>query len=296
MYSNTNLIKIYNNLTNRNIVTVDGFPYLSVDKSNTLLVKDILYHKSYTYDNRPVPDINTIKLWLKNEDSNKGKFQSASILKNCGRKSGAIIFSSGLWYKDFVSWIIPPPKNFTLIGCNRVLDEIKCKSFYMANNPYKDVCSFLPFKKAVNQNITGIFASRTYPDFINNFRGQKFFYVPPNNKHCRTHLLGDNAPVLEDFQTIIVSAIHFAAWAGFNPIVLCSCDNAFEENRPGSIDIGDGRHIYPQHLKTYALIKGCIFWLQKHGIQVYNSSAGIDIKGCSYKRIDQIISGIENNE
>jgi hypothetical protein len=139
------------------------------------------------------------------------------------------------------------------------------------------------------ENINTIILGGTYN------KNQKYFYVPPKNRHHAVTIHGSSFPAFEDFQTIIVSAIHFAAWAGFNPIVLCSCDNSFLDKRPGCIDIGDGRYIYPHHIRTYALIRGCIFWLKKHNIVVHNASAGLDIKGCPYTRIDKVMDLINRS-
>ena len=267
---------------------------MALDKNRSFLLRDILHPTDYPLDDRKLVEDEVANLWLRNESKNRRYLKSADRFANYGRGRIAIIFSDGLWWRDCIPWIFPHTRRISVIGCNKVLVAAPKLDIYMANSPYTDVLSYLPASGILPTQTLGLFATRIYPVFADRFVNKKYFYTPPKNKHHAVTIHGSSFPTFEDFQTILVSAIHFAAWSGFNPIVLCSCDNSFTEERPGSIDIGQGRYIYPHHLRTYALIRGCVFWLQKHNIKVYNASAGLDIDDCPYQRIDKIMKELDN--
>ena len=76
--------------------------------------------------------------------------------------------------------------------------------------------------------------------------------------------------------------------------MLFCCDEAFKDNRPGSIQMKNGLYQYPQQIMCQKIIDKQLFWLKKAGIKVADCSNGIEYENAEYIDKRNILSFFES--
>lgn len=245
-------------------------------------------------------DINNLyskekSIWLNNEFSNikKSKLDLPPI-----QHENIIICSDGYGWEEKQKILASVPYNLVkIIGTNQSLSkwnmvgskaELKrAMSFYVVNNPYKECVSYLPKKHNYYPDLVA--SLRTNSDFINQYKGEIFFYKPSDDLDYSSppNILGLR---LDDYRNPICAAISLSYKLGAKKILLFCCDDAFEDERPNSIKMENGLYQYPQHIMSQNIIDQQLYWLSKNDIKIFDHSCGIKYKNAEYIKQDDILS------
>lgn len=245
-------------------------------------------------------DINNLyqkekKLWLKNEFENlkKSKLDFPDLTYD-----NIIICSDGYKWLEKQKILGSISNNFAkILGTNGSLSKWKMvgekaeikrgMAFYIVNNPYSECLRYLPKNHNYYPNI--IASTRTYPEFIENYKNQVCFYKPSEDSDFSSSPSSVNF-YLDDYRNPICAAIS-AAWK-FNAkkILLFCCDDAFEDNRSGSIKLENGLYQYPQQIMSQNIIDKQLYWLKQHNVEIFDHSSGIKYDNATYINENDVVS------
>jgi hypothetical protein len=274
-------------------------------KKNEYVMTDGVWIRNLCNNAEPI-DINNLSkkelnLFLENETANlKTPGMRLDELERTSLDN-LIIFSDGYEWKEKQKILgsISNQKVKT-IGVNGSLAkwemvgekaEIKrTMTFYLANNPYADCVSYLPKKHRYYPNL--IASTKTNHDFIRQYKSEPFFYKTTNDLNY-SGIGGEGHMTLDDYRNPICAALSFAWKKGVKKIVLFCCDDAFKDERPGSVLMKNGLFQYPQQIMCQNIIDKQIFWLKKAGVEIVDCSSGIDYKNAEYIYSDAILSFFE---
>tara|TARA_Y100000034_G_scaffold3535_1_gene4281 strand:- start:7479 stop:8345 length:867 start_codon:yes stop_codon:yes gene_type:complete len=192
------------------------------------------------------------------------------LLTDEAMKAGAIIGINGAL------------KKWPLIGSR----EKKRGMVYLINNPYPEASSWLPMKHSYYPKC--IASTRTNPEFIRGYRGEVFTYVPTPERGFDSSTYSPKFKI-DDYRNPVCAALNIAHHMGAQRILLFCCDDAFEEDRPSSIDTGKDTRMYPQHLISQRLIDANLFWLKHKNpdIKIADYSRGGDYVNAEYINSEQ---------
>jgi len=213
-----------------------------------------------------------------------------------------IIFSDGYEWKEKQLILGSMPNDFVkTIGVNGSLAkwemvgekaEIKrTMTFYLANNPYPECVGYLPKRHKYYPNL--ITSTKTNPNFIKEYKSEPIFYKATNDLNYSGIGSGDGYMRLDDYRNPICAALSFAWKKRSRKIVLFCCDDAFKDERPGSVRMKNGLFQYPQQIMCQRIIDKQIFWLKKAGVEVRDCSSGIEYENAEYINQDGIFSFFE---
>jgi len=179
------------------------------------------------------------------------------------------------------------PQNVLVIGTNRSLAKWDVKNgramnYYLVNNPYQECMALLPSEHRYYPPC--IASIRTYPEFLDLYRGQKFVYAP-TPEETFSHRLSDVTCQLDEYRNPICAAISLAFRLRAARILLFCCDDSFPDERPGSEQLANGLWTYPQHRVPHSLIEGSLYWFahQPHKtVKIGHHSSGPEYKYVPY--------------
>lgn len=235
------------------------------------------------------------KIWLNNELNNLKK--SKSDLPPI-QYENVVICSDGYNWENKQEILGDLPYNLvkiigtngSLANWNMVGSNAKTKramSFYVANNPYEECCGYLPKKHNYYPNL--IASLRTNNNFVNNYKGEIFFYKPSDD-------LDYSSPpnilnlCLDDYRNPICAALSLCYKLGAKKILLFCCDDSFEDERPNAIRMENGLYQYPQQIMCQNIIDKQLYWLKNNEIKIFDHSSGINYENAEYINADQITS------
>lgn len=266
-------------------------------------LKNNEYVKTSNYDlwirnfcnlNASVIDINsTIKeseyfLLLKNEFQNNIRKIPWIDFEN-GNFTTAVVVSDGYKF-DKIHSSLEKPKNVCFFGINGSLKKWKNENYYLnyyvVNNPYEDCLKFLPINK--NNLPKCISSNRTYPEFLDSYRGIKYRYSPANEEAVSFNKSSDVYFQIDDYRNPVCASINLAYRFGCEKILLLCCDDSFEENKPGSVSVGDNLYAYPQQDTALEIIDCYLYWFMKDGRSVAYSSMSKKLKNAEYIKEEDI--------
>jgi hypothetical protein len=187
-----------------------------------------------------------------------------------------------------------PQKNVTIIGVNRSLAKWARHTrldWYLANNPYKECMSYLP---SFNYYPRCIVSSRVNPNFVMKYRsrlGVIYRYIPVSDEGFSSHYFQQPLYHVDDYRNPICAAISIAFRWGAQRVLLFCCDDAFEGERPGAVQLENSLWMYPQHRISQGLIDGSLYWLanQEIKVKIANHSSGPEYSNAPYITEDQIV-------
>lgn len=261
-------------------------------KNNLYALAEDIWVRDFTNPNAPSRDINDLateadnRLFLQNELVNR-KAKYIQVGDEDFFHPNVVIVSDGF---DFVSkqklLAGLDSKNITIIATNGALAKWKLISpnplqrkinFYVINNPYAESMAFLP--KAHRYFPRCIASSRTYPQFLERYRGDKLLYVPTPNERYSGPLQAHEYTV-DDYRSPICSAIGLAYRFGVQKLLLFCCDNSFADERPASVMLSNNLYCYPQHIISQKVVDANLFWLKE--VKIGDHSSGLKYESASY--------------
>lgn len=273
----------------------------NLNKNKYIITKENIWVRDLCSSSNNI-DINQlydkeINLWLDNEfvnsKKNKLEFPIGEV-----KYDNIIICSDGYGWKHKQRTIGRIPNSLVkIIGTNGSLknwemvgesaDLKRIMSFYVVNNPYKDCMSYLPNSHSYYPNI--ICSTRTYPKFIEKYRNDPYFYKPSEGLNYSSTFNFINF-TLDDYRNSICAAISFSWILGVKKLLLFCCDEAFEEERAGSVKMENGLYQYPQQIMSQNIIDKQLYWLKKNDVEIFDHSSGIKYENAEYIDEDDILS------
>lgn len=226
-----------------------------------------------------------MRLFAKNELAIKA-MNVANIDREFVRAPNVVIVSDGYKFDERKTLLKKLPRNVVVIGTNRSLvkwnPDLRM-DYFVVNNPYEECMSYFPNGNYIPKCIV---SCRTYPDFVKRYRalrGVVFKYVPTKDR--RYGGINDAVYYIDDYRNPICAAISLAYRWGARKLMLFCCDDVFEGERPGSIQIPNGLYMYPQHETAHGFIDASLYWLKRqefNQVQVVNASHGPEYKDAPY--------------
>ena len=269
------------------------------DKNKYILSKDKVWVRdlcSKTQGN----DMNNLcysenKLWLENEFSN---IKRTKLELPETKYENLIICSDGLNWKNKQKIIgLLPNSLVKIIGTNGSLakwdmvgDKAEIKrvmAYYVANNPYPECMSYLPKKHSYYPNIVS--SNRTYPDFLEKYGRQIYFYKPSNDRNYSgcPNLIN---LTLDDYRNPICAAISLSWKLGVKKLLLFCCDESFVDHRDSAMRMDNGFYQYPQQIMSQNIADKQLYWLKQNGVEIFDHSSGIKYENAEYIHEDDILS------
>lgn len=266
------------------------------NKNNYLLV-ETMWVRDFTKPLTPYIDINnTIAekdhfLFLQNEFNNTRE-RYAWIDTEPIYHPKILIISDGYDFQNKQKELETLPSDVITIGVHGSLVKWKLPkslNYYVVNNPYQECLNYLPRK---NQILPKCIAStRTNHQFLKNYRGAKYRYVPVSEEKYSGMEYQVNYQI-DDYRNPICAAIGLAYHFGVEKLGLFCCDDSFADKREGADSLPNGLWHYRPQVLAHQLIDGCLFWLKKtQKIRIFDHSSGPNYKNAEYiKTINEFFS------
>ncbi len=279
------------------------------NQNEYLLTEDRIWVRNFCKMNVPKIDINNLissndyQLLLENEKViRKNRIPSIDIEHFFS--SNIIIVSDGFDFSKKQKILSKLPSEVTIIGVNRSLakwqlvgsncpKELKRNmNYFLVNNPYQECTKYIPtqhkyFPKCVISNRTNI-------GFTQNYRGNQYTYSPVKDEHY-FGLYGDTEYKIDDYRNPICAAIGLAYKFRATKILLFCCDDSFENERPGAIQLENGLWTYPQQLISQRTIDANLHWLPEQ-VKTGNHSCGAKMKNATYISEEDVVRFFEEEE
>lgn len=237
-----------------------------------------------------------VDLFMRNETDNlKRKSMNSDELVDPGIRN-VIICSDGYDWKSRHRMLASVPNSKAkIIGINGSLskwelvgslsDQKRVMFAYLANNPYPECVSYLPTRHRYYPPL--IASTRTNPDFLKGYQEKPTFYSPTKDLNY-SGLPREGCMVLDDYRNPLCAAISYCAKMGAKKILLFCCDEAFKDDRPGSLEVPGGLRRYPQQLKSQKIIDAQLYWLKIKGVEVADCSSGAEYSNAAYIKAEDI--------
>ena len=199
-----------------------------------------------------------------------------------------VIVSDGYDFESKQEILADLPDDVFIIGTNKALKRWslvgrKTMNYYVINNPYVDAMSFIPKKYFP----TCIASSRTYLEFLKNYRGTKYTYFPVSEEGY-SGLNMDSNYKIDDYRNPICAAIGLAYKFGVRKLALFCCDTSFKDNRPGAEKLENGFWAYPQQKLSHELIDGNSHWLSAQGVKICEHTNDYKFTNATYIKEEDI--------
>lgn len=206
-------------------------------------------------------------LILRNEEANKNRprvSDEAIVVKNL------VIVSDGYDFEKRHRLISKLPKETGVLAVNkaylkwRLMDasvpapERKPINAFVVNNPYSECLSYLPPGDA-KYFPTCLASTRTNLDFIKKYKGQVYTYAPTPEE--RFGVERKETYHIDDYRNPICAAVGLAYRFRAEKVLLLCCDDSFKDRRESSVELENGLHTYPHHLKSRDIIDANLYWL-----------------------------------
>lgn len=257
-----------------------------------LLTEDGIWVRNICVTNSTCVDLNTLsndadhKLFLENELGNRQ--QGFSHFETDTRNLNVVIVSDGFRFAEQQEMLASLSKDVIIIGVNRSLanwglmgenPKKRAMNWYLVNNPYAECKKFLPtthryFPKCIVSN-------RTSLEFTKRYEGNIYLYAPVPSRHY-SGPVSDNLSFIDDYRNPVCAAIG-AAWSiGAKKLMLFCCDDTFENERPGAVQLENGFWSYPQQQISRKIIDGLLYWLKREDVKITDCSHGTKLTNAVY--------------
>jgi hypothetical protein len=262
---------------------------------NQYLLSEGIWVRNFSNKSVPPADVNNLnsmedyRIFHHNELENYKKRHTKIDAENVIRKL-AVIVSDGFDFDRKHKILADLPKEVSIIAVNgalkkwRLMDKKKSISFYVVNNPYNECLSFLP---SHHQFPRCIASTRTNPEFLSNYRGIIHTYCPALD----TRYSGPNFNPqfrIDDYRNPVCAAIGLCHQFDVEKLALFCCDDSFDPERQASVLLPNGLWTYPQHVLSQKIIDANLYWLAQTGVEIANSSSGIDLVNAKYIREEEV--------
>ena len=268
------------------------------------LTDEDVWVRNFTKDSVPYVDLNeTInstdcKLFTKNEIDNSCQ-KITWIDSEYINENNIIIVSDGYNFKEKHKLLNSIPKDVCIIGVNGSLYRWENASrninYYVVNNPYSECLKYLPKRYRVLPKC--IASPRTNSEFIKNYKGTKYKYYPVNEKSYNTLGSREARWQIDDYRNPICAAIGLAYKFNVVNLLLLFCDDSFESERAGSVQLENKLWTYPQQKIANSIIDANLYWLKNQKYQevnIGNCSNGYNLENAQNIKEEDIISFFRN--
>jgi len=278
------------------------------NKNEYLLTEDGIWVRNFYKEGVPKTDINRLtsqedyQTLLENEMAIR-KLRIPSIEGHVYRN--IIIVSDGFDFSERQKLLSKfPPKEVAIIAVNRSLakwdlvgndcpsDLKRAVTFFLVNNPYKECMKYVPTKHRYFPKC--IISNRTNSEFAHAYRGNLYTYSSVRDKYYFG--LGGAGYDIDDYRNPICAAIGLAHKFNVEKLLLFCCDDSFEDERPGAVQLENGLWSYPQQLMSQRTIDANLHWLKEHGVKIGNYSSGAKMKNATYISEEDVIGFFEEEE
>lgn len=205
-----------------------------------------------------------------------------------------VIISDGFDFINKQQILSKLPKNVAILAVNGALKkwsiyEKRSINFYVINNPYKESQNYLPKRYFP----TCIASTRTNKEFLSNYLGNKYLYVPTPEESLASYFSSSAIWHVDDYRNPICAAIGLAYKFGVEKLLLFCCDDSFSGERPSAEELPNGLWQYPQHNISQSVIDSNLYWLKNQknkNLKIGNHSSGRDYNNASYIEADEILN------
>ena len=265
------------------------------NKNEYILTEDNIWVRNLYNRHAPAFDINQLgkkdyQLLLSNELLNKNeRYQNIDTEEvHCPY---AVIVSDGYDFNNKQEMLAKLPKNVSIIATNGALagwrlvgdncpnDLLRRIDYFVVNNPYEECMIYLPRS---HRYFPGCIAStRTNPQFLEEYRGSKFIYIPAMGENYSGPKLDCNYKI-DDYRNPICASIGLACRFGIQKLLMFCCDDSFADERPSAIHLENNLWAYEQQLLSHNIIDGYLYWLKKAKVKLGDHSSGPKLKNATY--------------
>lgn len=251
-----------------------------------------------------INDLNQEKdysLFLENENTNH--FKKYVVLDHeTISHSKIIIISDGFEFDEVHKQLYKFKKDITIIAVNGALKkwklvgkncpeaEKRAIGYYVVNNPYVECMWFLPREHSYYPKC--IASTRTNHNFLSKYQGLKYVYNSVQDKKY-SGVSSNGYRHFDDYRNPICAALSLAYSFNAKKIALLSCDEVYQDEKPGMIKSENNLYCYPQQIKSNLFIDGMCYWLNKENIKIVHNSIGIKLNNSEYINIDNLIDFFE---
>ncbi len=174
-----------------------------------------------------------------------------------------LVVNDGYGFADRHEALVALPPDVMIIAVNRALASWKLHqpphrksiNLYVVNNPYADCCRFLP----TTHFPTCAASSRTNHDFLRRYKGRLYAYEPTPSRDFGLERRASY--YVDDYRNPICAAIGLAYRFGVTRLGLYGCDESYDTPRDGMVELDNGLHTYPQHLRVHEIVDANLYWL-----------------------------------
>jgi len=235
-------------------------------------------------------------LLAQNEQANQ-RIGAANISDESIVFPKVVIISDGYNFEERHKIVSEFPNDVSVIAVNGTLkkwelidksnsDNFRTINVYLVNNPYAECMKYMP-KKSSQYYPACVASARTYPNFLKQYEGAIYLYNPSPepefgfNRKSKYHI--------DDYRNPICSAIGLAYQFGAKKIMLMSCDDAFEDQREGAMQLENNLWMYPQQKIAENIIDANLFWLKRSSedVEIASYSDGAKYVNAVYINSDE---------
>lgn len=196
-----------------------------------------------------------------------------------------LIVSDGYKFNETHKQLTKIPNDVAIMAVNGALKKWTIAkqrpvNAYVVNNPYPTCLSYIPTNGYYPACIA---SSRTNHAFVEKYQGQLYIYEP-----AMENVFGRTKPVtyrIDDYRNPICAAIGLAYRFGVRKLMLCCCDDAFENQRDVAVKMKNGLWTFPQHLRSHDIVDANLYWLtHQKDLEVLAAdwSNGPELKNAAY--------------
>jgi len=207
-----------------------------------------------------------------------------------------VIVSDGYDFEERHKVLSQLPNDVSIIAVNgalkkwsmsdRASEDFRTINVYLANNPYPECMRYLPSKNS-KYFPTCVASSRTYPEFLRQYGGNMYLYQPTPEIEFGFHT--KSRYFLDDYRNSICAAICLAYQFGAKSLMLLCCDDAYEDQRDGALQLENKLWTYPQQKLAEKIIDANLFWFKQsdEDIKIANYSDGANYTNAVYIKSEE---------
>lgn len=253
---------------------------------NQYILDNGIYIRDFTNQEAPAIDLNNMSndsdknLFIENELNNMSKripqFEFNSNFEKI------IIVNNGYNFSNLQFALSKVPKNVCILAVNGALRDWRLISklsksersinYYVVNNPYEECLEYIP--SVHNYFPLSICSTRTNPEFLNLYKGNKRFYCPSNNETYSGTPKTLFEFKIDDYRNPVCASLNIAYKFNASKIFLFCCDDSFDKKKPGSVELDNNLFCYPQQIFSNNIIGNMCYWLKNKKVEIYNYSSG----------------------
>ena len=233
---------------------------------------------------------------LQNEEKNRKRARISDENLNF---QNMVIVSDGYGFSEKHKIISKFPSDVCVLTVNGALKEWKLNkkntpvedqrsiNAHVINNPYREALMDLPERQSPYYP-TCISSIRTNSEFCRRYQGDIYLYVPTPERVFGYER--NESYFIDDYRNPVCAAIGLAHQFNVGKLLLLCCDASIEEAKAYTVQLENGLHTYPHHLKSQSIIDANLHWLTKQEgkeVKVADFSSGRKYENAAYISSEQ---------